>query len=203
MTTPQNLLMITMDETSTRRVDPADLSVALAGAELIDLLEAKAIGLDNGYLVPGRQAVPDDHCLQQAMESLHLTEPYQLVSDWLGNREDMLVERYTAALETEDLATRRRPRGHPLRSREVVLVDSPAHRQALERWASAEPVLVALAASVGIRTEQPHRSAAETDEAVAAVLSAVEEALAGLAAEREESIITQAKLDGLWDSYVG
>lgn len=199
MTTPQNLLMVTMDVPPSRPVDPEDLSIALAGAELIDLLEAQAIGLDSGHIVPGTQAVPDDHFLKQASASLDLTEPYESVGDWLCCRNRRALARsYTEALETEGLATWQRPPGHPFRRRELTLIDSPARRQAAERWTSAEPVLVTLADAIGVRRDEPHDSPDVADSAVATVLSAVGRALVTLKAERKEDLITQAELDNAW-----
>ncbi|WP_328863230.1 GPP34 family phosphoprotein [Streptomyces sp. NBC_00306] len=201
MTTPKNLLMITIEVAPGHPVHPADLSLSLAGAQLVDLLEAGAIGLDKRHVVPGWQPVPPDRFLWEAATSLELTRPYQLVSDWLSSREDTLAAAYTAALEADGLAIRQRPRKHPFRRRELVLVDSPARREAVERWSASEPVLATLAGFIGIRREGQQGSPREVRGPVATILSAVQGAHVELEAERTERIITQAKLYEVWARY--
>ncbi|MET8680213.1 GPP34 family phosphoprotein, partial [Streptomyces sp. NPDC004647] len=53
MTTPRDLLIVATDMASSRPVERGALSLALAGAEAIDLLDAQAIGLDGDHIVPG------------------------------------------------------------------------------------------------------------------------------------------------------
>jgi hypothetical protein len=198
MTTPRNLLIVTMDMASSRPVEPGDLSLALAGAELIDLLETHAIGLDGDRIVPGHQSAPADSLLDEAAASLVREEPYESVSDWLWRRGQSLAAAYTAALEREGQLTRQRRRGHPFLGGQVVLVDSPARRQAVDRWTSDEPVLVALAEAVGVRGRQTGKSPEVVDDAVATVLSAVSDALVELEAVRQRRSIEQAAFDNVW-----
>ena len=56
MTTPRDLLMVAMDRESGRLPEQGDLSLALAGAELIDLLDVQAVRLDGERIVPVRRA---------------------------------------------------------------------------------------------------------------------------------------------------
>lgn len=51
MTTPQDLIVVAMDVPPDLLVDRGDLSLALAGAELIDLLAAKAVTLSGDRVV--------------------------------------------------------------------------------------------------------------------------------------------------------
>jgi Golgi phosphoprotein 3 (GPP34) len=55
MTTPRDLLMVAMDMEPGRPPEQGDLSLALAGAELIDLLGVQAIRLDGERIVPVHQ----------------------------------------------------------------------------------------------------------------------------------------------------
>lgn len=53
MSTAKDLFIIAMDPPPDRPVGQGDLSLALAGAELIDLLDAQAAALDGDRIVPG------------------------------------------------------------------------------------------------------------------------------------------------------
>src|SRR4051812_47115612 len=53
MTTPRDLLIVAMDVPPDLLVDRGDLSLALAAAELIDLLAAKTLALRGDRVVPG------------------------------------------------------------------------------------------------------------------------------------------------------
>jgi hypothetical protein len=56
MTTPRDLLIVAMDVPPDLLVDRGDLSLALAAAELIDLLAAKTLALRGDLVVPGPRA---------------------------------------------------------------------------------------------------------------------------------------------------
>ncbi|MFD8918358.1 GPP34 family phosphoprotein [Streptomyces sp. NPDC059569] len=160
MTTARDLMITAMDVTP----DPpaaGELSLALAGAELIDLLAAEAIRLDGDRIVPGHRPAIADRLLDQAAESLAREAPYETVADWLWRRGLGLAPAYLSALETDGQLTRRRRGLLPFRTGRTALVDSPDRRQAGDRWAANEPVLVALATAVGIRDGKTD----ETDEA--------------------------------------
>ncbi|MFD6967659.1 GPP34 family phosphoprotein [Streptomyces sp. NPDC059949] len=195
MTTPRDLLIVAMDIAGSRPIGPGDLSLALAGAELIDLLESPTIRLDGGRIVPGHLPLPADRLLVEAAASLMMEEPYESVGDWLWRRGDSLAGTYMAALEAEGVVARQG--GRPFRDGQRVLVASPSRQQAVERWESAEPVLAGLAEGLGIRGgtgESPEVA----DYAVATVLAAVNDALLELEAERQKRGIEQAAFDNIW-----
>ncbi|WP_372346667.1 GPP34 family phosphoprotein [Streptomyces sp. KL116D] len=150
MSTAQDLAIIALSA-SDREVGQGDLSLALAGAEVLDLAEAQVIGLDGERLVPGTGSAAGDRLLDEAAATVVRQEPYESVEDWLWRRGRELSAAYTDELERAGLVNR--TRGSRLLSRQerVELVDSPAVRRAEERHASGEPVLAALAAAVGLR----------------------------------------------------
>lgn len=185
MTTPRDLLIVTMDMPSTRNVERGDLSLALAGAELTDLLSAGALELDGDLIVPGYRPTIGDRLLDEAASSLRRRAPYETIGDWLWRRGRGLPEAYLAALEAEEQLTHHRSRRLlVVRTDEMVLVDSPDRHRAADRWAADEPVLAALATAVGIRDRRTADSPDVTGEAVVTVLGAVDDALGELAAER-------------------
>jgi hypothetical protein len=189
MTTPRDLLIIAMDMASTRPVERGDLSLALAGAEAVDLLRAEVIGLEGDRVVPGPQPTLPDRLLEEAASSFVREAPYESVGDWLWRRGRGLSSMYLSDLEAEGQLVRRHHRRWLIfRTSELVLVDTPARRQAANRWASDEPVLSTLAADVGIG-DKPDKPAEDTarvgDEAAATVLTAVDDALTELAFERQ------------------
>ncbi|QIY60409.1 GPP34 family phosphoprotein [Streptomyces sp. RPA4-2] len=196
MTTPQDLLIVVLDTAAHRTVTPGDLSLALAGAELIDLLKAPTIRLDGGRIVPGHLPGPADPLLTQAAASFVMEEPYEPVSDWLWRRGDRLTNTYMTALEAQGVLARKK--GRLLRDGQKVLTDSPARLRAGMRWSQAEPVLRALAVSLGISGEQTEEPSPITDYAVQTVLAAVTTALGELQAERQRRTIEQAAFDNLW-----
>lgn len=185
MTTPRDLLIVVMDSASPHTVDRGDLSLALAGAEMIDLLDARAVRLDGERIVPGYRPAVADHLLDGALSSLVREDPHEPVGEWLWRRGRGLSAEYLAALEAEGQLVRRRRHRWPLVPEgETTLVDSPARYQAADRWAADEPVLVALAWAVGVGDGPAKDSPGIRDAAVATVLSAVDDALGELAAER-------------------
>ncbi|MER6441607.1 GPP34 family phosphoprotein [Streptomyces sp. NPDC001185] len=196
MTTPQDLLIVVLDTAAHRTVTPGDLSVGLAGAELIDLLKAPTIWLDDGRIVPGHLPGPAAPLLTQAAASFVMEEPYESVSDWLWRRGDRLTTTYMTALEAQGVLVRKK--GRLLRDGQRVLTDSPARVRASTRWSQAEPLLRTLAVSLGISGERTKESSFITDYAVQTVLAAVCTALEELQAERQRRIIEQGAFDSLW-----
>jgi hypothetical protein len=80
-------------------------------------------------------------------------------------------------------------------------VDSPARRAAADRWAAHEPVLTALAATLGIEEAPVARAAddeALEDEALETVLAAVSGAVTELEAVRQRRRIEDAAFDNIW-----
>ncbi|KUJ67420.1 hypothetical protein ACZ90_28490 [Streptomyces albus subsp. albus] len=199
MTTPRDLVITALDVASTHPVEQGELSLALAGAELIDLLGAGLATLDGDRIMPGQWGETADRLLDQAAASLVGEAPYESVDDWLWRRGRDLAPAYLAALEAQGLLTRRRRRWTPFRTGERALVESVDRRQAGERWAAREPVLAALAQTVGIGGNET--VAAPGDEiggAVETVLAAVGEAALELEAVRQRRAIEQAAFDNVW-----
>ncbi|MCL7379381.1 GPP34 family phosphoprotein [Streptomyces sp. 35G-GA-8] len=211
MTTARDLMITALDVAPSPPPEAGELSLALAGAELIDLLAAEAIRLDGDHIVPGHRPDIADRPLEQAAGSLAREAPYELVADWLWRRGRGLAAAYLAALEAEGQLTRPRRRGLPFRTGRTVLVDSPDRRLAGERWASNEPVLVALATAVGIRDKNDEEGPGEAlvtaddaddaEDAVETVLVAVNEALLELEAVRQRRSIEQDAFDNVWRGY--
>ncbi|OKK17696.1 hypothetical protein AMK16_20080 [Streptomyces sp. CB00455] len=222
MTTPQDLLIIAMDTEAARSVEQGNLSLALAGAELIDLLTAGTIRLDDDLVVPSGGAAPADPLLAEAVASLVPQEPYESVDDWLWRRGRGLAAAYRAALEADGNLVRPRRRGMSFRAGHLALADSPARRRAADRLAADEPALVALAEALGLRGEPLGASVAADadaeadaeavqgaglpagaepdvdDDAVATVLAAVHDALVELEAVRQRRAIEDAAFDNVW-----
>ncbi|MFF1811163.1 GPP34 family phosphoprotein [Streptomyces sp. NPDC058251] len=198
MTTPQDLLITAMDVASSRPVGQGDLSLALAGAELIDLLDAQALTLEGDRIVPGPEGTTDDRMLDGAVSSLIREIPYESVEDWLWRRGRGLASAYVAALEAEAPDTRRRHRWNPLRSGRPDGGDAPARRHAADRWALGEPVLVGLATAAGIHDAPAEESVGLVDDAVVTVLAAVSDAVTELEAVRQRRSIEDAAFDNIW-----
>ncbi|SHM10547.1 GPP34 family phosphoprotein [Actinacidiphila paucisporea] len=198
MTTAQDLMIVAMDVESGRPVESGDLSLALAGAELVDLLDGGLASLDGDLIVPGVGATPGDRLLAEAEAALVRRLPYESVEDWLWRRGRALSAAYLAALEDGGLVTRGHRRLLPGRPGPAELVDSPARRAAAERWTSREPVLTLLAATLGIPAEAVEPAPAVADEEVVTVLATTGEAVMELDAVRQRRDIEQAAFDNVW-----
>ncbi|MCJ0871966.1 GPP34 family phosphoprotein [Streptomyces sp. AP-93] len=198
MTTPRDLLIIAMDVESGRTVEQGDLSLALAGAEVVDLLAARAVGLDGDHIVPGEVAALDDPLLDAAAASLVREAPYESVSDWLWRRGRGLSASYQAVLEEEGQLVRQRRRGFSLRAGELVPADSPARRRAEERWRAKEAVLVLLTEALEGGDDRAGDAPDVADDSVATVLAAVNDALVELASVRQRRAVENAAFDNIW-----
>jgi hypothetical protein len=197
MTTPRDLLIVAMDAESGRALERGDLSLALAGAELIDLLSAQAVRLDGERIVPGYRPTLPDRLLDQAA-SLVQQSPYEPVDDWLWRRGHGLAAAYLSALEDDGEATREHRRWRPFGAGQTVLADSPARRRAMDRWTSREAVLTALATAARINGAETGGEPAEVDDAVSTVLAAVHDAVTELEAERQRRAVEKAAFDNIW-----
>ncbi|WP_404191745.1 GOLPH3/VPS74 family protein [Streptomyces tauricus] len=198
MTTPRDLLIITMDVASSSPVGQGDLSLALAGAELIDLGEAQALTLDDDRIVPGPQGVLGDRLLDEAASALTREAPYETVEDWLWRRGRGLSTAYLDVLSAEGETTRPRHQWIPFRSDAATLTDSPARRRAADRLTSGEPVLAFLAAAVGLQEEPAEEAADLVDDRVVTVLAAVNDAVRELEAVRQRRSVENAAFDNIW-----
>lgn len=198
MTTPRDFVIIAFEVASSRPLEQGDLSLALAGAELVDLSAAGAVTLDGLRVVPHHGAALSDALLDQAAASLVREAPYESVLDWLWRRGRDLASAYLSAFEAEGQLTRRRRRWVRVRTGQLVLVDSPERRRAMDRWETQEPVLAALATAVGIGSQGMQRVSSEADEAVGTILAAVQDAVRELEAVRQRRAIEQAAFDNVW-----
>ncbi|MEL5953228.1 GPP34 family phosphoprotein [Streptomyces sp. CLV115] len=213
MTTPRDLMLVALDAASGRPPGRGELSLGLAGAELIDLVDAGAAELEGDHIVPADADAPDDALLRAAASALVREEPYESVDDWLWRRGRDLSSVYRAALEEEGLLTRQRGRRLPFRAgSEPTLVDSPERRRATGRLAAEDPVLTALVAAVRIHDEsaadaydaggsggsEDAAEPVELPDGVEAVLAAVGDAELELAAVRQRRDVEQAAFDNIW-----
>ncbi|WP_428935891.1 GOLPH3/VPS74 family protein [Streptomyces sp. ACT015] len=155
MNTARDLVIVAMDVPQDRPVETGDLSLALAGAELLDLADAGALVLDGDLIVPGAAIAPEDRLLVEAAAELLRQEPYETVEDWLWRRGRGLAAAYAVELERDGLVAHRREHRISLGGRRAVLVDSPERTRAGRRLAEGERVLAALAAEVGVRDQLP------------------------------------------------
>lgn len=190
--------MITVDTAGDHPVRSGELSLALAGAELVDLFRAGAVEVRDDRVVPARPSAPAEGMLERAFASLRREEPYESVGDWLWRRGEGLAEAYTADFEAAGLLTRRRRRGHPFQAGDLVLEDSVVRSEAARSWSSADPVLVTLAKAVGVPGEHTQDTPEVTDDAVASVLAGVGDAILELEAERQRRDIERKAFDNVW-----
>ena len=198
MSTPRDLMIVAMDVAPDRPVETGDLSLALAGAEVVDLLAAEAVVLDGDLIVPNPQIPLGDGLLDEAAAALVRETPYESVEDWLWRRGRSLSSAYLAALEAEGLVERQRGRWIPVRTGRTALVDSPARSRAADRWAQGEPVLAQLAAAAGIREVSDEDSAKVTDESLDTVIAVVHDAVTELEAVRQRKSVEDAAYDNVW-----
>jgi hypothetical protein len=198
MTTARDLAIVALDVPPDRSVEQGDLSLALAGAEVIDLVEAEALTLDGDRIVPGPQTATGDRLLDDAAATLVRREPYETVEDWLWRRGRELSAAYVDDLEKTGLVTREHGRRFPPRAGRTVPVDSPARSGAAERRTSGEPVLAALAAAAGVDDKGPEFGEDRIGEAITTVLAAVGDAVMELEAVRQRRAIESAAFDNLW-----
>ncbi|AQT70472.1 MULTISPECIES: GPP34 family phosphoprotein [Streptomyces] len=200
MTTAHDLFTLALEPRPERSVGQGDLSLSLAGAELVDLLQAGAVDLDGDLIVPGPRPDLDDLLLRAAASALVRTVPYENVEDWLWRRGRDLAAAYQAAFEEAGLLTR--PRRGLLgfgADHRMELVDTPARRRAQSRRQEGEPVLGALAAAIGIRDGGgPQDDAGPDGEAVATVLAAVHDAVTELEAVRQRRSIENTAFANVW-----
>ncbi|MEU9313834.1 GPP34 family phosphoprotein [Streptomyces sp. NPDC048256] len=198
MTTARDLLLVAMDVAPVRPAGQGELSLALAGAEVIDLVGTGAVALDGDLLVPGTAPAPDDRLLAEAAASLVRAAPYESVEDWLWRRGSGLAAAYSARFEADGLTGRTRHGRLPFRSAGTEPLDSPARRHATGRWAADEPVLAALGAAVGLREEPAEGFPDLPGDTVVTILAAVGDAVAELEAVRQRRSIEDAAFDNIW-----
>ncbi|MFC8241905.1 GOLPH3/VPS74 family protein [Streptomyces chartreusis] len=201
MNTARDLAIVTLDMASDHTVEQGDLSLALAAAEMFDLLDAHALVLDGDLITPSAQAPTGDRLLDEAASALVRQEPYESLEDWLWRRGRGLSTAYVEDLERVGLTARAPGPRFRLRAAPSVPVDSAARRQAKERWTSGEPVLAALGTAAGIRDESDDVAEKLTDETVTTVLAALGDAIMELEAVRQRRALEDAAFDNVWRGY--
>lgn len=202
MTTARDLALVALS-LPTGDVERGDLSLGLAGAEAIDLLERGALTLDGDRIVPGLPANTGDLLLDAADAAL-ARKDHETVEDWLWRRGEGLAETYLQDLEKTGQVDRIGPGA------------TPEQTQAEERRASGDPVLTGLLDALGVGYtppedgEEPDTSDADTsdagtdetdDDPVTTVLAAVGTAVTELEAQRLRRNIEHDAFDNVWRGY--
>ncbi|MEV6192011.1 GPP34 family phosphoprotein [Streptomyces sp. NPDC051920] len=199
MTTAQDLFIIALD--LERPVGQGDLSLALAGAELIDLIGAGAVAVDGDQIMPGGLA-PGDRFLGEAAAGLTRQAPYERIEDWLWRRGRDLSAAYQAALEENGELKPHRSGRLSFGSKSLEPVDTPARHRAAARWADKEPVLTALVAALGTEDDASGDGSDDEsgldDESVTIVVAAVHDAVMELEAVRQRRAIENAAFANVW-----
>lgn len=199
MTTAKDLFIIAMDPVPEHTVGQGDLSLALAGAELLDLIGAGTVTVDGDLIVPGGSSTPDDRLLGEAAALITRQPPHERIEDWLWRRGRDLSATYQDALEKDGELTQKRSGRLPFGPRRVELVDTPGRRRAVGRREEGEPVLAALASAVGI---DGGRSGEDEpgldDETVTTVVATVNEAVMELEAVRQRRTIENTAFANVW-----
>ncbi|MFD5149313.1 GPP34 family phosphoprotein [Streptomyces sp. NPDC058401] len=204
MSTAKDLCIIAVDEGPGAGVGQGDLSLVLAGAELIDLLAVQAASLDGDSIVPGGPAQPHDELVAEAGAALIRKMPYESVEDWLWRRGRDLSATYQAALEAAGQLTRGRRALLPFGNDHLEVAETPVRRRARSRWEAGEPTLLALAKAAGVVATRDEDAGghqdegAVEDEAVATVLAIVNDAVMQLEAVRQRRSIENAAFANVW-----
>lgn len=198
MTTAKDLFIIAVDSGQGSTVGQGDLSLALAGAELIDLLGAGGVTLEGDRVVPGEPSAPDDRLLGEAGAWIVRQTPYERVEDWLWRRGRDLAATYQTALEVDGELTQKADGRLPFGARRVEPVDTPSRHAAVDRWERREPVLTALASAVGMGDGPSDVEPSLDDEAATSVIAAVHDAVMELEAVRQRRTIENAAFANVW-----
>ncbi|MEU4170769.1 GPP34 family phosphoprotein [Streptomyces sp. NPDC026665] len=199
MSTAHDLFIIALD--LEQPVGQGDLSLALAGAELIDLIGAGAVAVDGDRIVPGGLP-PGDRFLSEAAAGLTRQAPHERIEDWLWRRGRDLSAAYQAALEESGELKPHRSGRLSFGSKTLEPVDTSARHRAAERWADKEPVLTALVAALGTDDEASGDGSDDEsgldDESVTIVVAAVHDAVMELEAVRQRRAIENAAFANVW-----
>ncbi|MFJ2436839.1 GPP34 family phosphoprotein [Streptomyces anulatus] len=199
MTTAKDLFIIAMDPVPDHAVGQGDLSLALAGAELLDLIGAGAVTVDGDLIVPGGSPAPDDRLLGEAAARITGQPPYERIEDWLWRRGRDLAATYQDTLEEDGELTQKRSGRLPFGPRRVELVDTPGRRRAIARREEGEPVLAALASAVGVDGAPAGDDEPRLDDgAVTTVVATVHEAVMELEAVRQRRTIENTAFANVW-----
>ncbi|MEU1125109.1 GPP34 family phosphoprotein [Streptomyces sp. NPDC005899] len=198
MSTAKDLFLIAVDPGQEHAVGQGDLSLALAGAELIDLLGAGTVTVDDDRIVPGGPPAPDDRLLGEAAAQLVRQPPHERIEDWLWRRGRDLSAAYQAVLEEDGELARKRSGRLPFGPSRVEPVETPNSRRAAVRWEEKEPVLAALASVVGVDGGRSGDEPGFTDDTVTTVVASVHEAVMELEAVRQRRTIENTAFANVW-----
>ncbi|MEU6979007.1 GPP34 family phosphoprotein [Streptomyces sp. NPDC046371] len=198
MTTAKDLFIIAMDTGQEPVVGQGDLSLALAGAELIDLLGSGDVTLDGVRVVPGTPSALDDRLLGEAAAQLARQTPYERVEDWLWRRGEGLAAVYQTAMEGDGELIPARSGRLSFGARRMEPVDTPARHGAVDRWERKEPVLAALASVVGLGGGPSDAAPGLDDDAATVVVAAAHDAVMELEAVRQRRTIENSAFANLW-----
>ncbi|MZE68812.1 GPP34 family phosphoprotein [Streptomyces sp. SID5789] len=196
MATAHDLSALATSPDTDAGLEEGDLSLALAGAELLDLVDVQAALLVSDRILPVVSPRHVDTMLAEAASAIVQNSPYETVESWLWRRGRDLVARYRAALEVTASGESARTYRHPFRRAHPV-VDPTVLRHATDRLASGDPILVGLAASVGL-AEPPAREAEGLSADEATILTVVHGAVTELAAERQRRSVEHGAYDNIW-----
>jgi hypothetical protein len=199
MTTAKDLFIIAMEPGSKDPVGQGDLSLALAAAELIDLIGTGAVTLENDRIVRDRQPAADDRLLGEAAAGVSRQAPYEQIEDWLWRRGRDLAAAYQAALEEVGVLAPKRSGRLSFGADRVEPLDTPARERAAQRRRAREPVLIALASVVGIDSgPSSDKEPTLDDEAATTVVAVLQDAVMELEAVRQRRSIENAAYANLW-----
>ncbi|UGQ12002.1 GPP34 family phosphoprotein [Yinghuangia sp. ASG 101] len=209
MSTAQDLFALALDTAEAgdvgsggRFIGQGEVSLALAGAELADLVAAGAADLDGDRIVPGPPGAAGAGIERAAADAVVRERPYETVEDWLWRRGRGLSAVYAEAWEAEGKSPaphRRGPRrrAEPGGTQGGAADGEAARRRARERW-EGDPVLRELAAAAGIRGLPAGEVAEPGGDALATIVAAVDDAVAELGAVRHRRGVEEAAFDNIW-----
>ncbi|MFF3606853.1 GPP34 family phosphoprotein [Streptomyces sp. NPDC002463] len=198
MTTARDLALFVLDLPPERAVEPGDLSLALAGAEAVDLLKGGSLALDGDRMAPRSDRATGDRLLDQALASVVRQQSWQTIQSWLWRRGKDLAETYARDLERTGRLGRPRRHGPWLGAVRPLKADS-AERSRARLLTSGDPVLVALTALLGIGDFEPGTVGdVDGDASVATVLAAVGDAVTELEAVRLRRGVEAEAFDNMW-----
>ncbi|MFE0801246.1 GPP34 family phosphoprotein [Streptomyces sp. NPDC058812] len=207
MNTARDLFVITLEVPSSRPITQGDVSLVLAGAELVDLRDAHALRLDGDLIVPlGDHADGTNALTAQATAQLVTEPPYETVEEWLWRRGRGLAGSYADDLAAQTAGSARGgllPRflRHFALSRSQEPPVRPRH-EATDRQLLDDSVLAAFAGTLGIGEAVPPEptdtTPADQADDVGLILAVVSDALMELEAERQRRQIEQDAYDNVW-----
>ncbi|MGI5397489.1 GPP34 family phosphoprotein [Streptomyces sp. CA-251251] len=178
-------------------LEEGDLSLALAGAELLDLAGVQAVLLVSDRILPMVSPRHVDPMLAEAASKIVQDSPYETVESWLWRRGRDLAARYRAAVEVTAPGDSTWSYRHPFRRGHPVVVNPFVLRHGIDRLEAGEPLLVSLAAAAGLAEAPANEVDGFTDDE-AFILAEVHRAVTQLAAERQRRSVEQGAYDNIW-----